>query len=130
MTNYKNTASQIWMSSYVPEATSSDVYYHPTGLIAGNATEINTQSPLIEAKAFTLLSINVTANANATNCHLFLRDDGSSGSLDVTITGSTTGVFQDVTNSQAVVVDSLINYFFDYTGSGNVTIQSITVKSS
>ena len=97
-----------------------------------NTTEEIVQSVLPSDATFNKLRVRIATNANATNCHMFIRDDGANaGTLDVTITGSTTGIFSDLVNDTGTIAAaSLVNLFYDYTGSGSVVIRGTSWERS
>jgi hypothetical protein len=66
---------------------------------------------------FQNLSCHVTTNTGS-ECFLKFRDGGADGNQSVTITSSTTGVFTDTTNSDAVTQADLISFKLDEVSAG------------
>jgi hypothetical protein len=92
------------------QLVSVTTYYPFAGFLGASTTEAN---KTIEANLpFTasLLQINVTANTISDSSTLRLRKNSADGNQVVTITGSTTGIFQDTTNSDFILATDDVNY--------------------
>lgn len=96
---------------------------------AQNATEANCQQKWPYADTFSKLRVYVSANtANFANTVTF-RNNGADGNQTVSITASTTGWFEDTTNSDTIAADDLINWkIVGAAGTGTATCRGINVK--
>jgi len=104
--NVSETSNQ-----FLPIDTASDV---------GNTTEAFMQARLYDGASLTDIMVQVSFNAKATDSSFAFRDDGVDvvGSV-VTITGGTTGLFENTGFSTAIADDSLINYRITGTAAGS-----------
>jgi len=104
-------------------------YWNVTGDLATPATtETLTHSYLPVAGAISNLRAYVTA-ARATNTTLKSRVGAADGAMSVTLTASTTGAFEDTTNSDTVAVGDLFNLAtVTSTGSDTLTISNLSVR--
>lgn len=97
----------------------------------GGATPTTTESAFqFQNRAYfkwSGLGTYISANASSTNCTLKSRINGADGNQSVTITASTTGFFQDTTNSDNVTYNAKINY--SVTGATTGTCTFLTVSS-
>lgn len=85
--------------------------FSPVGLALNNNTgEPNNQLPILVAKTFSGLWLNVTTNSIAATSTVNFRKNANNGNQTVSITASTTGTFEDTVNSDSVVANDLINY--------------------
>lgn len=90
--------------------TGVTTYYPLAGALRTSVTEadMNSQANLIMTTS--LMQVNLTANTIVENSLFRLRKGGSNGNQVVTCTGLTTGVFQDTTNSDALVATDVVDY--------------------
>jgi len=104
----------------------ADQYFIPvnTGL-SGSATESQRQSKLYDAYDAEGIFINVSVNGDTANRPFTLRNGGSNTALSATITASTTGIFQDNTNSVSIASGDLLSFLYDRSNSNSVTIRSM-----
>lgn len=108
---------------------SSTRYWNVTGAIATpSATEANFQSYLPAAGTISNLRCYVTA-ARATNTTFKSRVGGADGAMSVTLTASTTGAFEDTTNSDSVSAGNLFCVAtVTGTGTDSLTLSNISVR--
>ncbi|MDZ4263761.1 MAG: hypothetical protein U1B30_15700 [Pseudomonadota bacterium] len=105
----------------------ADRYLCVDGALSLSATEGPTQ--LAARSSFTAANLftNVNAHGLSSGVNLFLRVDGANSALTVTVPDSTTGDFEDTTNSVAIVSGNLYNWFADHGGgAGGVTFASVS----
>lgn len=104
-------------------------YWNVTGSLATPVTsEVAVQSYAPAAGALSNLRAYVTA-ARATNTTLKSRIGGADGAMSVTLTASTTGAFEDTTNSDTISAGNLINIATATgTGSDTLTISCLSVR--
>lgn len=83
------------------------------------------------ATAGTLKNMYVYFSANTRSLDMPFRSriDGASGNLLVTVTASTTGAFEDTSNTDTIADGDLVNFMHDATGgTGSSTFQIIAVE--
>lgn len=103
-------------------AFSSDLYAVADGYIAGNATESNTQRTCRFAFTARNMCVNVSAHGLSGGVNVYLRQNGANSALTVSIAESTTGIFEDTTNTVSVALADTYNYFLDHGGgAGSIT---------
>lgn len=96
--------------NYTEGLTSVTRYLGLSGITSGTATEANTQAKMKVTATFKNLFYHAIVNA-ATQAYTWkLRKGGVDGNLSVSITASTTGFFEDITHTDTVVADDLVNY--------------------
>lgn len=108
-TESSSQAANFWsaIGSVSTTNASSTRYWNVTGALATpSATEANFQSYLPAAGTISNLRCYVTA-ARATNTTFKSRVGGADGAMSVTLTASTTGAFEDTTNSDTVSAGNL-----------------------
>lgn len=109
---FETTNDTFLMSGFgsTSVAAASTMYYVSSGSTSLNsATESDTQS---EARiAFTLNNLRVFVNTNNINdaSTVRLRKNGANVNLNVSITGLTSGAFEDVANSDVIIATDTIN---------------------
>jgi len=111
-------------------AISSDSFVDFTDVI-NNPTEAQQQAPAPANMTYANAHCNVTVNSRSSATQFRIRIAGSNGNTNATITASTTGIFADTSNSDAVNQGDLVNYMFDVaTGSGSVTVRGAGLERS
>jgi hypothetical protein len=123
-------AANFW-SALTPASTtnaSATRYWNLTGVLNAVTNENTVQSYAPVAGTVSNLRAYVTA-ARATNTTLKSRDNAADGAMSVTLTASTTGAFEDTTNSDTVAVGDLL-CAATVTGSGTdtLTISNLSVR--
>lgn len=113
---------------------STTVYAGMHGSHAAN-TQPTTEARLqVKTKVTQVISharVYVLSNTRTTNGSVKFRKNGADGNLNVTITASTAGQFEDTSNSDSPAVDDLINWSITTgTGTGTTTILQIAAKFS
>ncbi len=90
-------------------AAGATAAFVPAGLTSDGTTESDLSLPARLATTLTTLGINVTTNGvSATSTYKF-RINAGNGTLSCSIPSSTTGQFEDSTNSDTVATTDLIN---------------------
>jgi len=92
------------------------------GGLAFGTTEANLQYKIKTAATMKNLMVNVSSNSKTT-CTAGSRKNTGAGALTISITASTTGFFENISNSDSIVVNDLYNYSFLFGADAN----SITV---
>ena len=127
-----NTRTQCSINGTASIATASTTRYTTLTGQRDAATMAITTESLVQTlfkSACTLknLYINVTANAR-TATTLRTRKNAANGAQSVSITASTTGRFEDTTNTDTIAVNDLVNYSLTTgTGSQTLTFYNIAV---
>ena len=107
-------------------STASTSFYYPLAGGAGGGsttTEADAQYKAKTAGTAKNLFANVDSNSRSTATTADFRINGSSGTQTVSITASTTGVFEDTTHTDSVAIDDLINYRIALgTGTGSIRL--------
>ena len=80
--------------------------------ISSSATEANRQTKFKTAGTLSRLWVNILTNDHTASSTLRVRKAAANGNLVCTVPSSSTGVFEDVTNSDSVAVDDLMNLQF------------------
>ena len=109
-------------------ATGQTLYFVLAGANDENATETNT---LVESNlAFTSSKLQCTINNNtiSDNSTLRLRINEGNGSQVVSITGSTDGVFQDISNTDVIIETDTLDYQL-ITGATGTTLDVETIST-
>jgi len=104
----------ILMASYDTEIGSDQLFWTVSGFNTDDAAFLNRASPVPDALTFSRLTVNVSVNTNAAfadvTFDLAIGPIPTLGNSTVTITGSDTGSFTDVTNSDALTSGINIAY--------------------
>lgn len=118
------------VSSLVVNA-SVTAYFTAGGHLSNVATETNTRAEVACAFTASKLQIYISANTVSATSNLRLRKNGANGNQNVSITASTTGWFDDASNSDSFVATDEINYQLITGGSGtSLTVQNISMLLS
>lgn len=119
------------VSSGALNATATATNYYPCGLCAIRlvTSEADIQIPYRTAGTFSKLYINVATNTvTGGNSSINLRVNGSSVNNTITIVASTTGEFEDTSNSDSIATGDLVNYQVVGGGSsGSFTHTGVTI---
>jgi hypothetical protein len=91
-----------------------------------DTTEANSQSLQRVSGTFKNLSVSVLTNSRTTIGTVTFRKNGSNGNQTIPITAGGTGIFEDVTHTDTVVANDLVNY--SYT-SGAADTAAISINS-
>ena len=110
-----------WPNEFNTVASFYQLLDHSVG-VSGNATEANAQSPWGIAGTFSRLSVTITTNDRSTST-VTMRIDGADGNLTVTIPASTTGTFEDTSNTDVISGGELVNTFLALGGTGSNFIE-------
>jgi len=96
--------------SYSASSLQLTFYLSFPGVYFGNQfTESNIQSECFVATTFSDLQVYIAVNDRSNNSSMVFRDNGADGNQSVTITGSTTGKFEDTSNSDVLSVGDKYN---------------------
>jgi hypothetical protein len=91
--------------------TSVTQYFGLSGsLVSGQSTETSTQVTVNTAFQFSQLTCNVTSNGITNASTINLRANGGNAGPTVSIAGSTTGIFNDNTDTYTAATTDTINY--------------------
>lgn len=130
-----NTVMQWTPAGVVSFSTASNTtFYLLAGSLPGsNATEANCQFEVNSAGTWKNGYIYVSANARSTASTLRSRIDtgsgGANGNIAVSITASTTGIFEDTANSDSVSANNKICLaIITGTGTGSTTIRTASTE--
>lgn len=94
-----------------------------------STAESDTVSKMRTAGTFSHLQCNINTNSWASAFTFRIRKNTGNGSSSLSVTGATTGLFEDVTNSDSVVSGDVCNYSYTApAGSGSLKISQIAVK--
>ena len=116
-------------------ATSSNMsaaltrYFYLGGEVtAGMATETQAQSELNITAIASNLIVNVSANGVSAASTFSLRDDENNSALTISITASTTGAFEDASNTANLLPTDLVNYGIVIGATGtSITLETVGV---
>ena len=100
-------------------------YAHLSGSLRFNTTESNMILETNLAFTASLLQCNISANTIVLDSTLTLRKNSGPGNQVVTITALTTGIFQDIVNTDSIVATDTL----DYEVVTPSTLTSITIRS-
>lgn len=119
---HTSTSRETASAQPIGVAVAADRFFGAEGQCAEQSSEANSQ---IAARAtFTAnnLFVNITAHGASSGVDGFFRVNGANSALTVNIPASTTGLFEDTTNSVSVAVADTYNYFLDHGGGvGTIT---------
>jgi len=96
-----------------------DRFSNPNFIVSNN-NEANQQAPIPADMTLGNGHVHCNSNTNDNGCTVRGRIAGSSGNMAITVTGDTTGVFADTSNTDAVNQADLYNYMYDFTGGPGV----------
>ena len=110
-------ATKVYPFGYI---TSSQRYIPWGGDSSATSVEAWTQVPaLTNFNAFNL-GVHIRENFRSATTPMYLRVNGVNSALTVSVPDGTDGIFEDLTNSVAVIEGDLLNYYAD-TASGSGT---------
>lgn len=123
-------SAQCWVGSSVSQALSLTRFYPPMGdLGAQSSTESDTQAKCGVAATLSQYECFISANTVSAASTLTFRKNGANGNGAVSITASTTGWFQDATNSDSLVSADEMGFQLVTGGAGtSLTIDAIGYK--
>jgi len=109
---------------------SQTTYYHPNALFASYiTTETNFKERQRKAGTFKNLAAYISSNTSNNAATLRSRLNAANGALSASITGNTSGFFEDTTNTDTVAVGDDYNLSFTTgTGSTNIFPASFTTE--
>lgn len=107
-------------------------YVALNGIINLNTTEANVQGTFNSSGGnFDKGGVFVSANSVALNSTVSLRANGVTKTVSITITASTTGLFEDTNNSFSIVTTDKINWIVSIPNNGtSVTIRNLFCRFS
>lgn len=125
-----NTVSRLNTSNSNAWSSSGVLFFTPVGdntNSGGTATE--SQVKVRQRKAGTMQNgeINISANANTAASTMLSRKNGANGNLSVSITGSTTGFFEDTTHSDTIAAGDDYNWTWTSGASLSTTVETYAV---
>lgn len=80
------------------------------GLSASSGTEANAQTKIKSAGTFKNFSLVVNTNTRDSNTTYRFRKNSANGNLIIVVGAAATGTFEDTANTDAVVVNDVVNY--------------------
>lgn len=92
------------------------------GLVQFVSVEANIQTPFSNACTLRRMSINILSSTTDANTDFRLRINGTNGNQIIVIPSATTGVFQDLVNTDSISSGDLVNYLFEILASANSLI--------
>ncbi len=112
--------ASIELISYSTDAVALNEFFTIAGAKEnGAAAELDRQSPVARALTFRRMTLHVNTNTTLLSSTMEFRISGVSGNLLITIGAGLTGIFRDITNSDAVAAGDLVAYELTK-GDGNV----------
>ena len=110
------------------EAVSADLYENPSGILIGTTTESQVQMTARSTFVARDLFANVITHGTSSGVDVFIRVGGANSGVTFNVAQSTTGLFEDNTNTQNFVATNLYNYFLDHGGGGgSMTLVSLAM---
>lgn len=95
---------------------------------AATTTESNYQAKMPVKVRADKLRVKLATNNATNNVTCALRVNGSSSALSVSVTASTTGLFEDTTNSVVVEQGDMLTYLYDSPNSASVRVEQIVAR--
>jgi hypothetical protein len=126
-TNWDMRAASTRLAASSWSAGSTN-YHSLQGGIAPTTTEASAQIKVPFASYFDRLAIRVAAAAGTSTVTMTLRVNGADGQGSVSITGSTTGTFEDTTHVDTIAANDLVNYKIPALGSNSFAPRFIGVR--
>lgn len=119
-TVYKTLTSTMFSLS----AASTTHYRQLSGGTTETTSETNVQHQISTGGTFKNQYLYISANGRTTNTTFTVIVNGTPGNVTITVAGSTTGVFEDITNSDSITANDLCNFrLVTGTGIGTITMQ-------
>lgn len=116
----------------IPYSTGSTTFYATLagGRTVGNqgTVEARFQDYVGTSATFSNLYVNVNNNPRGTATTIKSRKNTADGNMSISITASTTGIFEDNTNTDSTVSGDLVNYSIT-NGSGGGSLVCVTIAS-
>ena len=104
-------------------AISSDTYNGAEGFLVPDTTESRSQKTARSSFTAKNMFVYVSAHGASSGVNIYLRKNGANSALTVSIAASTTGVFEDTTNTVDYVATDTYNWFIDHGGgAGSITL--------
>lgn len=115
-------------ASVVPGSATS--YYLPIGGEADTASTEAQQKQRFYLTDFNAnkMRIHLTTNSVASTSSFKLRKNGADTALSISITASTTGLFEDTSNSVSIASGDDINYILNAGGAGTITMRYASIR--
>lgn len=124
-------AAQLVNSDTTTVTISSDTHVAPAGNMSTSLTESQVQMKSRTTFTGKELYLNVKTHGASSGVNLFLRKNGVNTALAVNIPASTTGVFEDTSNTADFVSGDLFHLFFDHGGgAGSIGFTMLSFASS
>ena len=98
-------------------AASTTLYMAIAGENRAVATEANAQTEISTGGTLKNLQVNISQNARTTTTTFRSRINGANGNQVISVTASTTGIFEDTSNTDTVTANDLVCYS-SVTGTG------------
>lgn len=108
-------------SSLFTQSGASQTEYMGLGGIVDDPTEADAQGKFNTAATLQNLFMNIRANARSSTSVLVVRINGGDGNGTIAVGATTTGLFEDLVNTDSISDDDLVNYDLS-TGTGGLSI--------
>jgi hypothetical protein len=113
--------------TYGSSTKTSDGYYPSCGdlisIASESADQVEQQAPV--AGTLKNLFAIVTTNTGTSTTDIYVRDNSANSIITVQVPATTTGTFEDTTNTDAVAAGDTFNYFLDETGTTNLILKCL-----
>lgn len=100
-------------------------YWMPAGIAYDNGTESICQAVIPEDCTYSDLMVNVVSNSNTGTCTYASRVNGGAGNCSVSVTTTSTGYYEDTSNSDSITSGDLFCYQLSRGGSGNIRFNTL-----
>ena len=119
---HTSTGREVASAISIGVAISSDAYFGAEADGLGSGTETDAQIAARIAFTASNFFVNVSAHGLTSGVNYYLRQNTANTAMTVNVPQSTTGLFEDTTNSVSIAVADLYNYLLDAGGGvGTVT---------
>ena len=126
-----NSFISIMAGAATVSPTGATSYYLQVGGENTSTTDTeanNKQRVYVDNFAAGKLRVHLTTNSVASTSTFKLRKNGADTALSINIAASTTGLFEDTTNSVSLASGDDINYILNSGGSGSQTIRYASIR--
>lgn len=119
-------SSLIGISANSTTGSTSDVYFGVQGAASNNIDRLRRQWKAGASFTVRNMRVYVSANTRSATTNFRLQKNGISGSLNVAVGAGLTGWFEDVSNSDSIADNDLLNFaLVAGTGTGTCTFETI-----
>lgn len=116
----------VGVSTNSTSGATSDIYFGFSGSQSNGIDRLRRQWKAGASFTVRNARVYVSANTRSATSNIRLQKNGSNANLNVAITAATTGWFEDVSNTDSIVDNDLLNWaLVAGTGTGSVTFETI-----